>query len=97
MVSQGKGRILKTSMPEIEGLSVADALRQSRVANLERLRAGNKRTANYSLAERFAATALELREYAHANDPEHTDPEWANDRVPHDQMVDFLRLYPQLP
>lgn len=76
---------------------MADALRHSRTANLERLRAGNKRTANYKLAERHAAEALELREYAHANDPEHTDPEWANDRVPHNEMVDFLRVYQNIP
>jgi hypothetical protein len=87
-----QGEPLVSEAPNVRAL-----LQQSRAANLARLRAGNSRPPNYQQADAHAAQALELREAAHAADPEHADPEWANDRVSHDETIAFLRLYPLIP
>lgn len=84
-------------MSTSETLSIATLLQQSRAANLDRIRAGNRTPPNYQAAEAHAANALELRELAHATDPQHLDREWKNDTVPHAQMVEFLRTYPSIP
>lgn len=76
---------------------VADLLRLSRAENLMRLRFGNRRQANYVVAEQHAKAALELRLQAHEADPDHIDAEWQNDTVPHQQMVEFLTQYADIP
>lgn len=86
-------RILK-NMPTTPA---GDLLRQSRAANLERIRAGNGKPPNYAVAEQHAARALALRLQAHETDADHQDAEWANDTVPHADMVAFLRTYPSIP
>lgn len=77
--------------------TVAQLLRQSRAENLSRVRLGNAKPPNYPQAEAHAANALRLREWAHELDPEHGDPEWKNDTVPHHEMVAFLKAYPGIP
>lgn len=78
-------------------MTVAECLRASRAANDDRLRASNGKPPNYAIAEGHAARALQLREQAHEQDPEHVDPEWASDKAPHDTVVAFLRKYPSIP
>lgn len=81
----------------VDSPAAGDALRQSRAANYDRLRAGNALPPNYALAERHAARALDLRLKAHEADPKHVDPEWLNDTAPHEDLVAFLTTYGTLP
>lgn len=52
---------------------------------------------DYPAAEAAIAEALDLRLQAHALDPDHTDPAWAKDAVPHEELVAFYRRYPEIP
>lgn len=83
-------------MPEVSE-PVAQWLQQSRAANLARLRSANATPPNYAESEAHAANALSLREAAHTADPDHTDPEWRNDTVPHAEMCAFLAGYSEIP
>lgn len=88
--------------PTAEAVSVSSLLKRSRAHHqrktaLANRRIGKSHVPNYPQAESEAAQALELRLRAHALDPEHTDPEWANDPVPHADIVAFLTRYPRIP
>jgi hypothetical protein len=48
---------------------------------------------DYTQATLEAQQALDLRLQAHQLDPEHQDPAWLADPVPHAQMVSFLEKY----
>lgn len=52
---------------------------------------------NYGRAEAEIAEALRLRREAHGLDPEHLDPAWALDRVPHTKLMAFYEAYPSIP
>lgn len=52
---------------------------------------------NYPKAEGYIAEALRLRTEAHALDPDHLDPEWRRDVVPHEELMAFFREYPTIP
>ncbi|MEY4385599.1 MAG: hypothetical protein RLY20_882 [Verrucomicrobiota bacterium] len=89
-------------MPEPDTPSVAELLAQSRAHHLTKTRLANRRIAgkhapDYGAAEQAAAQALTLRLQAHQLDPDHIDPAWAADVVPHEQIVAFLTAYPSIP
>jgi hypothetical protein len=75
----------------------ADELRASRAAHDRYRHAAGKidLQGNVSEPKRHDACrvaleeALNHRHAAHAADPEHTDPEWARDKAPHDQLLAF--------
>ena len=77
--------------------SVSALLKRSRAHHDAKRKLANKSTPNYPKAEAEITNALDLRLQAHALDPNHLDPEWANDVVPHDALVDWFRLYPTIP
>ena len=74
--------------------SRAHHAQKSRFANQMQ---GKQHVPNYAKAEAEIAEALRLRLQAHELDPTHADPEWANDKVPHEALVEFFQRYPTIP
>lgn len=79
-------------------VSVAALLAQSRQHQKSRTHAANRlqntqHTPDYAESTRQAQMALDAREEAHRRDPEHLDPAWALDPVPHEQICRFLQRY----
>lgn len=56
-----------------------------------------QRTPQYAPAEAAVSLALALRLTAHALDPDHADPAWQADTVPHEQLVTFYQRYQDIP
>lgn len=89
--------------PVVEaGPSVAALLTRSRAHHQRKTELANRfrgkvHVPNYRQAEHEAAQALALRLQAHDLDPNHLDPEWANDKAPHAEIVAFLTKYESLP
>ena len=77
--------------------SVSALLKRSRAHHDAKRKLANKTTPNYPKAEAEIVNALDLRLQAHALDPNHLDPEWANDAIPHDELVTFYERYPLIP
>lgn len=77
-------------------LKRSTALAKSRTTHANQQR-GKQHNPNIPKAEAAAAEALTLRLQAHALDPSHLDPEWGNDLIPHEQIVDFLTRYASIP
>lgn len=83
-------------------MTVADLLTASREAHRRKHALANRRlngqhVPDYPAAEAAIADALDLRLQAHTLDPDHTDPAWAKDPIPHDDLVAFYRRYPEIP
>lgn len=68
---------------------------RTRLAN--RLSANKHHTPDYRKAVAHAQFALEARNQAHQLDPEHADPAWALDAVPHAELCAFLQKYIETP
>jgi len=68
--------------------TVADLLAQARVAHLDYRRLGNQ-VSSKEAKQQAIIKARDLRQRAHDRDPEHTDPSWAEDKVPHGELVRF--------
>lgn len=85
-------------MPAIvDDAAVAALLTRSRAHHDAKLRYANRLPPQEAEAEAEIARALELRQQAHALDPGHTAPEWANDRAPHAELVAFYEEYGAIP
>lgn len=90
------------SIQPVDSPSVSSLLKRSRAHHQRKTELANKRLGkqhvpNYQAAEAEAAKALELRLQAHDLDPDHLDPEWANDPAPHAEIVAFLQKYESIP
>lgn len=76
---------------------VRTLLQQSRAKHAEYRKAANPKSPavpNYPIAEQRAAEARSLRLDAHALDPDHLDPAWQHDKVPHARYLAFYDRYP---
>jgi hypothetical protein len=95
--------------PQTEA-QVNTLLSQSRAAHDRKKRAAGQtdkdgkvtRSPNYPEAEADIRTALELRQQAHALDPDHTSPAWmadqlANKGLTHQQMCQWFTEYLAIP
>lgn len=51
------------------------------------------RNGDKTLEKSAISHAKILREQAHALDPQHEDPEWIEDQVPHEAYEQFYELY----
>lgn len=81
-------------VPRLLAQSRAHALNRKRFANQQ---TNKQHTPNLTAAESEAAVALSTRLQAHDLDPDHADPSWALDVVPHAEIVAFLTAYPAIP
>lgn len=87
--------------PIAEAPSVSALLKRSRAHHANKTRYANQKRGsqhvpNYPQAEAEIRDALRLRLEAHELDPTHSDPEWANDTVPHDALIAFMRRYSEI-
>jgi hypothetical protein len=70
---------------------VGDLLRRSRLANDAFHSA--QRLKNHTGASDAVILARRLRVEADKSDPGHTNPEWANDKAPHAEIMSFYNRY----
>jgi len=81
-------------------VSVGELLSQSRSAHTQfhvtdavHLGNGHWAKGDQVDAASWLEKALSLRLEAHAADPQHADPAWAQDKVPHAELVAFYQTY----
>lgn len=79
-------------------LTVPQLLTEARAHERARIAAANKRNGklpapDYPSANQHAQSALDKRRQAHESDPDHLDPAWQGDRLPHDAQVAWLEAY----
>lgn len=88
-----------TSEPEVQSLpSVSALLQQARAQERLRVTLANRRQGkqpnpDYIGATASAQIALDLRQQAHALDPDHLDPSWGEDKLGHVEQCAWLSAY----